>query len=160
MSCSIAGALEAIGERWAFLIIRDLCLGLRRYDDLQASTGISNSSLTDRLTHLETQGLVERRLYQERPRRFEYHLTPKGRDLSVVMLALAAWGDRWDAAGKGAAPVEFFDVETGGAVQIKVVEAASGEPVPTHRVAARPGPGADERVRWRIERGLQAHQAR
>ena len=79
MHCSIAGALELIGDRWALLVIRDLSLGLRRYDDLRASTGIPAATLAARLKHLQAAGIVERVRYQERPPRDEYRLTPKGR---------------------------------------------------------------------------------
>ncbi|WP_047474004.1 winged helix-turn-helix transcriptional regulator, partial [Delftia sp. ZNC0008] len=84
MACSIATTLEAVGDRWAMLVLRDLMLGLSRYDDLRKSTDITNATLTDRLRQLEQSGLVERRLYQSGPDRYEYLLTPKGRDLSLV----------------------------------------------------------------------------
>jgi len=72
MRCSIAGALELIGDRWALLIIRDLSLGLSRYDDLRTSTGIPAATLAARLKHLAASGIVERVRYQERPPRDEY----------------------------------------------------------------------------------------
>src|ERR1044072_2297049 len=107
MRCSMAGALEAIGDRWALLLIRDLSLGLRRYDELRASTGIPPATLAARLTHLVEGGLVERVRYQERPPRDEYRLTEKGRDLWMVTVALREWGDRWDASGFGV-PMEMI----------------------------------------------------
>lgn len=67
MTCSVAGALEAIGDRWAVLLLRDLALGLSKYDELQASTGMPNTTLSSRLKHLESTGLVERRPYQDNP---------------------------------------------------------------------------------------------
>src|SRR5256885_9863526 len=73
MACSIATALEAVGDRWAMLVLRDLMLGLSRYDDLRKSTDITNATLTDRLRQLEQTGLVERRLYQSGPDRSEEH---------------------------------------------------------------------------------------
>ena len=94
MRCSIAGALELIGDRWALLIIRDLSLGLSRYDDFRASTGIPAATLAARLRHLTASGIVERVRYQQRPPRDEYRLTPMGRDLWQVSLALREWGDR------------------------------------------------------------------
>jgi DNA-binding HxlR family transcriptional regulator len=113
MTCSIAGALELIGDRWALLLIRDLTFGLSRYDELRASIGIPAATLAARLRHLEQSGVVERMRYQDHPPRDEYRLTAKGRDLWKVMLALREWGDRWDATGFGAAPVETVDSETG-----------------------------------------------
>jgi DNA-binding HxlR family transcriptional regulator len=152
MACSIAGALEAIGDRWAFLIVRDLSLGLRRYDDLQHSTQIPNTTLSQRLKHLEHNGLIERRSYQDNPPRFEYALTTKGRELGVVIFALAQWGDHWNAAGTAGPPVNFVDRATGRRVKLAVVDAQSGDPVPGSRIEARPGRGADDLVRWRLDR--------
>ena len=104
MRCSIAGAVELIGDRWSFLLIRDLFFGLSRYDDFRASTGIPAATLAARLKHLEASGIIARVQYQERPPRDEYRLTAKGRDLWKVSLALREWGDRWDASGFGAPP--------------------------------------------------------
>src|ERR1700755_3130047 len=80
-ACSIAGALEVVGERWSLLIVRDVFLGLRRFDEIQANLGIARNVLQARLEKLIEQGVVERRLYQERPERYEYLLTEKGLDL-------------------------------------------------------------------------------
>jgi DNA-binding HxlR family transcriptional regulator len=77
--CSIAGALEVIGERWSLLIVRDVLLGLRRFDELQAELGIARNVLQARLSALTDEGVLERRRYQERPPRYEYRLTEKGR---------------------------------------------------------------------------------
>lgn len=152
MACSIAGALEAVGDRWAFLILRDLSLGLVRYDELKQSTQIPNTTLSERLKHLEHTGLIEARPYQDNPPRFEYLLTDKGREFGLVLFALAQWGDRWDAAGTGAPPVQFVDHKTGRRVKLAIVDAKSGERVPAEQVEARPGRGADDLVRWRLAR--------
>ena len=93
-NCSIARALELVGERWTLLIIRDAFLGLRRFEQLQDSLGIARNVLTDRLNRLVDEGILERVAYSERPPRFEYRLTEKGRDLRVALLALMQWGDR------------------------------------------------------------------
>lgn len=95
MVCSIAGVLEAVGDRWAVLILRDLSLGLSRYEDLRRSTDVTNATLSDRLRHLEDNGLIERRQYQSNPERYEYVLPPKGRDVILVIQALAQVGDKW-----------------------------------------------------------------
>jgi len=150
MACSIAGALEAIGDRWAILILRDLSLGVRRYDDLQASTGIPTTTLAVRLKHLETTGLIEKRLYQERPPRFEYVLTDKGGGLWKVTTALREWGDRWDASGHGAPTVELVDRKTGHELRLALVDPETGRKVPRSRARLRPGPGADDQVRARL----------
>lgn len=147
MRCSIAGAMELIGDRWSFLLIRDLFFGLSRYDDLRASTGIPPATLAARLKHLEASGIITRVQYQERPPRDEYRLTPKGRDLWKVSLALREWGDRWDASGFGQPTVETYDQETGRPLVLGLVDPTTGKAVPAHRSALRPGPGADETVR-------------
>ncbi|GAA3219434.1 helix-turn-helix domain-containing protein [Actinocorallia longicatena] len=93
--CSIAAALQIIGERWALLAIREITFGNHRFDEIARNTGASRDILTARLRALETAGVLERRVYQERPVRHEYHLTEAGRDLRQVLGALRSWGDRW-----------------------------------------------------------------
>src|SRR6266511_5373666 len=93
-NCSIARALELVGERWTLLIIRDAFLGLRRFDQFQRSLGVARNVLTDRLNRLVEEGILRRVPYQERPVRFEYRLTDKGRELWPVMMTLMQWGDR------------------------------------------------------------------
>ncbi len=151
MRCSMAGALELIGDRWALLVIRDLSLGLRRYDELRISTSIPAATLAARLKHLATAGIVERVRYQERPPRDEYRLTKKGRDLWKVSVALREWGDRWDASGFGQPTVETVDRVTGRPLTLALVDAETGEAVPLNRIKLRPGPGADDTVRRLLE---------
>jgi DNA-binding HxlR family transcriptional regulator len=93
-NCSIARALEVVGERWTLLIVRDVFLGLRRFDQLQESLGIARNVLTDRLNRLVEEGILERVRYSERPERFEYRLTAKGRELNIALSALRQWGDK------------------------------------------------------------------
>jgi len=147
MRCSIAGAMELIGDRWSFLLIRDLFFGLNRYDDLRTSTGIPAATLSARLKHLESSDIIERVQYQDRPPRDEYRLTQKGRDLWKVSVALREWGDRWDASGFGKPTVETYDQKTGRPLVLGLVDRETGKAVPAHRAALRPGPGADETVR-------------
>jgi DNA-binding HxlR family transcriptional regulator len=94
-NCSIARALEVVGERWTLLIIRDVLLGLHRFDELQESLGIARNVLTDRLNRLVDEGLLERVIYSKRPRRYEYQLTKKGLDLNIALIALRQWGDEY-----------------------------------------------------------------
>jgi DNA-binding HxlR family transcriptional regulator len=92
-SCPIAGALEIVGSRWTFLIIRDLLIDTRRFQDLQESMpGIAPNTLSSRLKSLEAHGLISRQFYSEHPPRAAYALTDQGRELGVVVLALAQWG--------------------------------------------------------------------
>jgi len=93
--CSVARALEVVGERWTLLIVRDVFLGLRRFEQLQENLGIARNVLTDRLNRLVDEGVLERVRYSERPERYEYHLTAMGRDLNVALAGLRQWGDRY-----------------------------------------------------------------
>jgi DNA-binding HxlR family transcriptional regulator len=93
-NCSIAKSLELIGERWTMLIVRDAFLGLKRFDQFQESLGIARNVLTDRLNTVVDAGIFERVRYSERPERFEYQLTAKGRELNVPLNALREWGER------------------------------------------------------------------
>jgi DNA-binding HxlR family transcriptional regulator len=95
--CSIARALEAVGERWTLLIVREALNGTRRFDEFQSRLGIARNVLAARLERLVEEGILERRPYQERPRRFEYVPTRKGEELLPVTLALLSWGDRYYA---------------------------------------------------------------
>jgi DNA-binding HxlR family transcriptional regulator len=104
--CSIARALETIGERWTILILRDAFLGTRRFDDFQRSLGIARNVLTVRLKTLTDEGLLERRLYHDRPGRFEYRLTAKGIDLWPVLFTLMRFGDRHTSDGTPPTVVE------------------------------------------------------
>jgi DNA-binding HxlR family transcriptional regulator len=93
--CSVARALELVGERWTLLIVRDAFLGLRRFEEFQQSLGIARNVLTDRLNRLVDEGILERVLYSDRPPRHEYQLTRKGRDLDIALTGLRQWGDRY-----------------------------------------------------------------
>ena len=133
--CSIARALEVVGERWTLLVLRDVFLGLHRFDELVESLGVTRTVLTNRLRKLVDEGVLERRRYQERPDRFAYHPTEKGRALLPVLATLMRWGDVYYAGpagpprlllhrgcggeltealrcGRCGAPVGFDDVET------------------------------------------------
>ena len=102
-TCSIAGALDVVGERWSLLIVRNVLLGLRRFDEIQENLGIARNVLQTRLTRLLDQGVLEKRLYQERPARYEYRLTEKGLGLWPTVVALMQWGDRYAAPSGGPA---------------------------------------------------------
>jgi len=91
--CSIASTLEIVGERWTILILRDVFLGVRRFEDLQRDLGVARNILQARLTRLVEQGILVKRPYQERPLRHEYRLTEKGADLWPVLVSMLKWGD-------------------------------------------------------------------
>lgn len=93
--CSIARTLGVVGDRWTLLVLRDLVLGLHRFEQLLISLGVASNVLSDRLNRLVAEGILERVRYSERPERFEYHLTKKGRELGVALIALMQWGDQY-----------------------------------------------------------------
>lgn len=101
INCSIAQTLDIVGEWWTLLVVRDIMLGHRRFEAIQADLGIARNILTDRLNTLVENGIVDRIRYQVSPDRFEYQLTRRGKDLFPVMIALMNWGDSW-AAPSGA----------------------------------------------------------
>ena len=150
MACSIAGVLDAVGDRWAMLILRDLGLGLSRYEDFRRSTGVTNATLSDRLRQLEQNELIERRQYQTSPDRYEYVLTGKGRDIILVIQALLQVGDKWAITGEAGPPLKFVDGATGHGVKLALLDEKTGERVRMTDVRPRPGPGADDLVRWRV----------
>ena len=92
--CSIADALDVVGERWSLLVLRELGFGVRRFSDILINTGAPRETLALRLRTLEEHGIIERRRYQEHPPRDEYHLTEAGEELLPVLGALRAWGAR------------------------------------------------------------------
>ena len=114
-TCSVAGTLELVGERWTLLIVRELLMGVHRFDDLQRDLGIARNVLQARLTRLVTHGLVVRDAYQEHPRRFEYRLTGAGLELWPVIVTLMQWGDRQLAQPDGP-PVTLEHRDCGGGV--------------------------------------------
>jgi len=93
--CPVARAESVVGDRWSVLILRELFMGAHRFEEIQAQTEATPQMLAARLKKLEADGLVERRRYNERPPRHDYHLTPKGDAFYPVLLALRAWGEAW-----------------------------------------------------------------
>ncbi len=137
--CSIAATLAAVGDRWTFLILRDLFRGVRRFERLHRNLGIARNLLTDRLQKLVDLGIVHRVPYQDRPIRNEYRLTAKGIDLSPALVALMGWGDRWYAAD--GPPTVLVHDACGTPLDQAVSCPHCHEPVgPTH-IRSRPGPG-------------------
>lgn len=93
--CGVACSLDLLGDKWTLLVVRDLLLGKRTYGELQASPeGVPTNILADRLKKLQAQGIVEKTVYQERPRRYAYHLTDKGSDLMPVLRSMVQWANK------------------------------------------------------------------
>lgn len=111
IDCSIARALDVIGDRWTILIMRDAFRGIRRFDDFRRDLDIARPVLADRLKKLVDAGVMVRRQYQSHPPRFEYRLSPMGIELSPALVALMRWGDRW--LNDGTAPTVLVHDECG-----------------------------------------------
>ena len=93
-TCSVARALDVIGEKWSLLAIREVFLGSFRFTEIQANTGAPRDILSDRPRKLVDGGIMARVAYQEHPQRFEYRLTPAGKDLFAAITVIREWGDR------------------------------------------------------------------
>jgi DNA-binding HxlR family transcriptional regulator len=140
MVCSIARTLDVVGEPWSPLILRDVWVGMNRFDQLQADLGISRKVLTERLNHLVDQGVLERHPYDNRPR-FEYRLTVKGAELVDLLMVMAGWGDKW-LAGDAGPPVLYRHRACGEISRVELRCAHCGEPMHADDVELLPGPGA------------------
>lgn len=140
MRCSLARALDRMGDWWTPLIVRDVYLGVNRFDDLVEDLGISRNLLTARLKALVAAGILERRSYQERPPRHEYGLSPAGRDLVPALLALTAWGDRWAAPAEGP-PMRMRHDVCGAISPARVCCGVCGGELKAEEVTILPGPG-------------------
>jgi DNA-binding HxlR family transcriptional regulator len=139
--CSIARSLEIVGERWSLLILRSVFLGVHRFDDLLEALGITRSVLTARLARLVEEGVLERVPYQQRPVRYEYRATAKGRELWPVLAHLLRWGDAHYAGDDG--PPRILEHRgCGGHPDAHLLCDRCGAPLAYEDVRARPGPGA------------------
>jgi DNA-binding HxlR family transcriptional regulator len=144
MNCSVARALSVLGDRWTLLVVRNAFLGTRRFDDFQASLGMTRHVLADRLGRLVEAGVLAKVAYQERPVRHEYRLTVKGRDLYPVLLSLSTWGDKWLDEGRGA-PVEYHHKPCGKKTRPVLVCSECGEKLEASDVTPLAGPGLPPR---------------
>ena len=140
MACSIARTLDVIGEPWSPLILRDVWAGLRRFDQIQADLGISRKVLTERLTYLVDQGVLERHPYDARPR-YEYRLTDKGTGLVDLLLVMTRWGDQW-LAGEAGPPVLHRHHACGEISTVDLRCTHCGEPMHAGDLDLLPGPGS------------------
>jgi len=138
--CPIARTSALAGDAWTLLLLRNVCFGQRRFDDLQRALGAPRASLSRRLAKLVGEGLLERKRYQQRPPRYEYHLTEKGRAFFDVLAAMWRFGEDWLFRG-GAAPVTLVDRSSGRTVRPIVVDEATREPLALGELRAKFGTG-------------------
>jgi DNA-binding HxlR family transcriptional regulator len=132
--CSLAAALEVLGERWSLLAVREIGYGVHRFARIAGYTGVSRDILADRLRKLEAAGVIERRQYSEHPPRYEYHLTEAGEELFPVTLALQQWGDKWAVD----TPALTRRHTCGQPVQVDLICHHCGRPVTRDSIDAEP----------------------
>jgi DNA-binding HxlR family transcriptional regulator len=139
--CSIARALEIVGERWTLLILRDAILGLQRFEEFQADLGIASNVLTNRLKLLCDEGVLARVSDTERPGRPKYVLTDKGAELGPVLITLMKWGDRHYPTPSGP-PRLTIHAGCGGNIGPDLRCDRCGKPARPGEIELPPGPGA------------------
>jgi len=137
--CSIARSLDVVGDWWSPLIIRECLYGVHRFDQIQRWLGIGRNILTRRLAQLVEQGVLEKRRYQDRPPRFEYHLTDKGYDAARLLVAMMPFGERW-LFEEGDEPIRLYDRRSHRRVRPQLIDAETGEPIDPRHIYAGPGP--------------------
>jgi DNA-binding HxlR family transcriptional regulator len=138
--CTIARSVDVLGDHWNLLIIRQACLGTRRFADFQAALGTGRNILSQRLSRLVDEGLLRRVEYQDNPPRSEYRLTQKGREVYPILAAMAAWGDRWLTGPEGT-PLVLHHSACDHDMQAVVVCSECDQPLDVRQVRAKAGPG-------------------
>ncbi len=151
MNCSVAQALDVLGDWWTLLLVREAFFGTTRFKDFQRHLGIAKNILSARLEHLVERGVFEQVPVGEGGRRMEYRLTPMGRDLLTVLTALREWSDRW-VYGEGHEPLVVVDSKTGKPPPRLRLRDGQGRLIDPSRLRARPGPGAEPETLARFER--------
>ena len=140
MPCSIARTMDVIGEPWSPLIVRNIFIGINRFDQLQQSLGISRKVLAERLRWLTESGVLERREYASKPARYEYVLTDKGLELFDVLMVMVRWGDKW-LAGEAGPPVLYRHHACGEISHVDLHCSVCDQPMHAADIDVLPGPG-------------------
>jgi DNA-binding HxlR family transcriptional regulator len=143
--CSVARAMDLMGDQWSPLIMREAFLGVTRYDDFQRNLGLARNTLSARLNRLVAGGVLTKNLYQDNPPRNEYLLTDMGRDFLPVLSAIVSWGDRWLDSGQGA-PMSLHHTTCGHDLGLNVICEHCGASIEQPDVEFRIGPGYPDRV--------------
>ena len=150
-NCSVAQALEVLGDWWTLLVVREAFFGIRRFSDFQENLGIAKNVLARRLAHLVEHGVLEQVDVGEHGTHYEYVLTPMGKDLTAVMTALRQWGDRW-IVGEGHEPLLVCERRTGRSIPRLRIRGENGELLRASDMELRPGPGANKATLARFRR--------
>ena len=144
MQCSVARTLDIVGDTWTPLVLRDIALGISRFDAIQRNLGLSRKVLAQRLRSLEDHEVVTRTAYQDTPTRYDYRLTAKGKDLAMVLVVMQQFGDKW-VFGTDQAPVVWHHLGCGQVSRPVVCCDSCGEPVGPDDALPAAGPGFDEK---------------
>tara|TARA_R110000737_G_scaffold226798_1_gene241268 strand:+ start:425 stop:880 length:456 start_codon:yes stop_codon:yes gene_type:complete len=136
-ACPVARGLSVIGDRWTMLVVRDCFMGIRRFDQMQQRLGITRHVLADRLRKLEADGVLRREAYQERPLRYEYRLTDKGKALYPILVTLIDWANT-NMPVEGGSSVVLTSRATQDPIRPKLIDAETGEEITTRSVLAVP----------------------
>jgi DNA-binding HxlR family transcriptional regulator len=150
MNCSVAQALDVLGDWWTLLIVREALFGTHTFSGFERNLGISKNILTSRLEHLVEREILERVDMGQRGTRYHYRLTPQGSELITVIEALRQWSDRW-VYGEGREPIQVVDKRTGEPIPALQIRDQEGEPMDLRNVRVRPGPGASRATRKRFD---------
>src|SRR4051812_26314124 len=127
--CPVARATSVVGDRWTVLVLRELFSDNHRFEEIQAQTGATPQMVAARLKTLEAEGMIERRIYNERPLRHDYHLTKKGEAFYPVILALRAWGETWLKSPKEGRTIDFIHRTCGKPAGLGTVCESCGKPL-------------------------------
>lgn len=138
-NCSVARTIAVVGDTWTLLVLREAFFRVRRFDQMQRNLGIARNVLADRLQSLVRHEILERVQYQDRPPRYEYKLTQKGRDLYPTLVSLMQWGDKY--ACESGAPVELVHADCGHTTEPVLTCSHCGEGLDPRRMRVQAGPG-------------------
>jgi DNA-binding HxlR family transcriptional regulator len=156
--CSLARALDVIGDPWTPLVLRDVAFGISRFDAIQGNLGLSRKVLAQRLQLLVDHGVVERTAYQDKPPRFDYRLTEQGKDLAMVLVAVLAYGDKWTAPEAGP-PLRWRHLGCGEIATAVQCCSSCGEPLRPGEAVPERGPGFEDDAFPEITKVMEALEA-
>jgi DNA-binding HxlR family transcriptional regulator len=148
-ACPIARMLNIFGDHWSWMIIREAFYGASRFSEFERNTGIAKNLLTERLSLLVGEGVLEKRDIGANGTRYAYFLTDKGRDLNLVLIAMVQWGNKY-LFEQGKAPIEIVERATGKPISLLQPLAADAKPLAPEELQTVPGPGAGKAIRHRL----------
>ena len=139
-TCSIAKAMSVLGDKWTFLVVRQVFMRIRRFSEIQTSLGIPKHRLSNRLSRLVDSEILYKQPYDKSGTRNEYRLTEKGLDLYPIMIAISQWGDKWMADSDGQ-PIVYEHLDCGEKTNPELSCSVCNETITAFNTKAKPGPG-------------------